>query len=174
MNRILRAIDALNKRAVSISSWLVAALIVVILYEVVARYVFNAPTTWAFGSFRMLGSTIIVMGWAYAQLLDSHVRVDVVYTHLSSRKRALINVIGTGLFFFPLFGVFIGKASSSMWHTLLSGKFITLYSLYYYGGATPLPLLHKILIVLGLCLFFLQFGARFIRDIYLLTRGKSL
>jgi len=102
IKRILRAIDTLNERVASISSWLVAFLIVVILYEVVSRYVFNAPTQWGFGSLRMLGSAIVVLGWAYAQLLDSHIRVDFIYTRLSPRKRALVNVIGTALFFFPL------------------------------------------------------------------------
>lgn len=162
MNSILRAIDALNRWTVSISSWFVAALIVVSLYEVISRYVFNAPTQWAFGSLRMLGSAIIVMGWAYAQLLNSHIRVDVLYTRLSPRKRALVDVIGTGLFFFPLFGAFIGLAGSSIWHSLS------------YHEVLLLPLLHKMIIVLGLCLFSLQTGARFTRNVYLLTRGRAL
>ena len=170
IKRILRAIDTLNERVASISSWLVAFLIVVILYEVVSRYVFNAPTQWGFGSLRMLGSAIVVLGWAYAQLLDSHIRVDFIYTRLSPRKRALVNVIGTALFFFPLFGALTVEAASSMWSALIGGKFIYVY----YGGAPPLPLLHKTLILLGLSLFFLQFGARFARDLYLLARGEAL
>ena len=170
IKRILRAIDALNERAASISSWLVAVLVVVILYEVVSRYVFNAPTQWGFGSLRMLGSAIVVLGWAYAQLLDSHIRVDFIYTRLSPRKRALVNIIGTGLFFFPLFGALTVQAGEAMWGALLGGKFVDIG----YSGAVPLPLLHKTLILLGLSLFFLQFGARFARDVYLLARGKAL
>ncbi len=170
IKRVLRAIDTLNERAASISSWLVAVLIVVILYEVVSRYVFNSPTQWAFGSLRMFGSAIVVLGWAYAQLLDSHIRVDFIYTRLSPRKQALVNIIGATLFFFPLFGALIVLASEAMWGALLGGKFVAIY----YGGAPPLPVLHKALILLGLSLFFLQFGARFTRDIYLLVRGKAL
>jgi TRAP-type mannitol/chloroaromatic compound transport system permease small subunit len=170
IKRILRAIDALNERAASISSWLVAVLIVVILYEVVSRYVFNAPTQWGFGSLRMVGSAIVVLGWAYAQLLDSHIRVDFIYIRLSERTKAVVNIIGTGLFFFPLFGALTAQAASSMWGTLLAGKFVNIY----YSGAPPLPFLHKALIFLGLGLFFIQFGARFARDVYFLVRGKAL
>ncbi|MGB2814035.1 MAG: TRAP transporter small permease subunit, partial [Dehalococcoidales bacterium] len=133
IKRILRAIDALNERAASISSWLVAVLIGVILYEVVSRYVFNAPTQWGFGSLRMLGSAIVVLGWAYAQLLDSHIRVDFIYTRLSPRKRALVNIIGTGLFFFQLFGALTVQAGEAMWGALLGGKFVDIG----YSGAVP-------------------------------------
>ncbi|MGB2878302.1 MAG: TRAP transporter small permease subunit, partial [Dehalococcoidales bacterium] len=107
---------------------------------------------------------------AYAQLLDSHIRVDFIYTRLSPRKRALVNIIGTGLVFFPLFGALTVQAGEAMWGALLGGKFVVIN----YSGAVPLPLLHKTLILLGLSLFFLQFGARFARDVYLLARGKAL
>ncbi len=170
MRKILRVIDSVNERAVSISSWLVAALIVVILYEVVARYVFNAPTTWAFGSFRMLGGAIVVLGWAYAQWHNSHVRVDVFYIHFSPRKRALVDVIGTGLFFFPLFAVFIKFAGSSIWHTSLAFAL----GMTSYPGKPSVNLPYTAVILIGLCLFFLQFVARFVRDVYILTKGRPL
>lgn len=166
MPKILHAIDSVNERAGSISSWLVAALVAVILYEVIARYVFNAPTTWGFGTMRMLGGAIVVMGWVYAQRHNSHIRVDIFYIRLSPRRKALIDVIGTGLFFFPLFGGFIVLAGESMWHTLLILM-----------GVGPqeksaVDLLYRIIIFTGLCLFFLQFVARFIRDVHILARGR--
>jgi TRAP-type mannitol/chloroaromatic compound transport system permease small subunit len=170
MRKILHAIDSVNEKAGSISSWLVAVLIAIILYEVISRYVFNAPTPWAFGTFRMVGGAIIVMGWAYAQLHNSHVRVDVFYIRFSPRKRALIDVIGTGIFFFPLFGAFIARAGSSTWHTWLA--FVV--SITSYHLKSPVNLLYQTIILVGLCLFFLQFVARFIRDVYILARGKPL
>jgi len=168
MRKILCVVDSVNERAGSISSWLVAVLIAVILYEVIARYVFNAPTTWGFNTLRMLGGAIVVLGWVYAQRHNSHIRVDVVYISLSPRQKALIDVIGTGIFFFPLFGAFIALAGSSMWHTLL--KLVTIS----YQVEATTNLLYKIIIFTGLCLFFLQFTARFIRDVYILAKGRLL
>jgi TRAP-type mannitol/chloroaromatic compound transport system permease small subunit len=170
MRKILRVIDLVNERAASISSWLVAVLIVVILYEVIARYVFNSPTTWAFGSLRMFGSAIIVLGWAYAQWHNSHIRVDVFYSRFSPRTRALVDAVGTGIFFFPLFAIFIKEAAISMWYSLLRGQLLTLN----YSGAPPSALLYKTLVLIGLCLFFLQFIARFTRDVYIFAKGRSL
>jgi len=170
MRKILRGIDSVNERAGSISSWLVVVLIAVILYEVIARYVFNAPTTWGFNTLRMLGGAIVVLGWAFAQRHNSHIRVDVFYIHLSPRQKALIDVIGTGILFFPLFGAFIALAGSSIWHTSLA---FTL-GMTSYPGKPSVNLLYTTVILIGLCLFFLQFLARFIRDVQILTKGRLL
>jgi TRAP-type mannitol/chloroaromatic compound transport system permease small subunit len=168
LSKILHVIDSVNERAASISGWLVAVLVALILNEVISRYVFNAPTTWSFNTFRMVGGAIIVLGWAYAQRHNSHIRVDVFYSRFSPRKKALIDVIGTVLFFFPLFVAFIQYVGSSVFLTLF--KLVTTD----YLVRAPAGLIYKTIILIGLCLFFLQFVARFMRDVYILTKGKTL
>ncbi|MBL7126732.1 MAG: TRAP transporter small permease subunit [Dehalococcoidales bacterium] len=168
MRKILHAIDSVNERVGAISGWLVLVLIIVILYEVIARYVFNKPTSWGFNTFRMISGALVVLGWAYAQRHNSHVRVDILYIRLSPRKQAFINAIGTGLFFFPLFGAFIGLVGARMWHTWQR------YTLSLASHQVPFPAnpLYQTIILIGLCLFFLQFTSRFIRDVHILIRGR--
>jgi TRAP-type mannitol/chloroaromatic compound transport system permease small subunit len=167
MRKILHAIDSVNERVGAISGWLVLVLIAVILYEVIARYVFNKPTSWGFNTFRMISGALVVLGWAYAQRHNSHVRVDLFYIRFSPRKQAFINVIGTGLFFFPLFGAFIVLMGASMWHTWLR------FTLSMASHQAPFPAnpLYQTIVLIGLCLFFLQFVSRFIRDVHILIRG---
>ncbi len=166
MRKILHIVDSINDRVGSISSWLLLALIFVILYEVIARYVFNNPTGWVFNSFRMINGALIVLGWAYAQRHNSHIRVDILYIRFSPRKKALVDVIGTGLFFLPLFGVLIVLAGESV------GR-----SYFFYmarqQGSLPTVLTYQIIVLIGLCLFFLQFAARFTRDFYILLKGRQ-
>jgi len=166
MRKLLHTIDSLNERVGSISGWLVLLLIVTILYEVIARYVFNDPTSWGFNTFRMTSGALIVLGWAYAQRYNSHIRVDILYTRFSPRKKAFIDVIGTGLLFLPLFGTFIGLAGRSVFRAYLS-------YMAYYQGSIPTNLLYLIIIFIGLCLFFLQFLARFVRDFHILVKGET-
>ncbi len=167
MRKILHVIDSVNERVGAISGWLVLVLIVVILYEVVSRYAFNKPTNWGFSTFRMISGALVVLGWAYAQRHNSHVRVDLLYIRFSARKQAFVNVIGTGLFFFPLFGAFIGLMGASMWQTWLR---FTL-SLASHQASFPANLLYQTIVLIGLSLFFLQFVSRFIRDVHILIRG---
>jgi len=166
MRKILRIIDSVNERVGAISGWLVLLLIIVILWEVVARYVFNAPTTWGFNSFRMLSGALIVFGWAYAQRYNSHIRVDILYSRFSPRKKAVIDVIGTGLLFLPLFATFTVLAGLSVQRSYIN------YILHH-QGSLPTNLLYQIVILIGLCLFFLQFLARFVRDFHILFKGET-
>lgn len=48
-------------------------------YEVVARYLFRAPTPWAFDLSYMLYGTIFMMAGAYTLSRDGHVRGDFIY-----------------------------------------------------------------------------------------------
>ena len=167
MRKILKLIDSINEFTGLLSSWLIIFMIVVILYEVIARYVFNAPTTWAFGDMRMLGGALIVLGWAYAQLHNSHIRVDVFYTHFSARKKALIDSLGSILFFFPLFGALTWVVISRIVEKINISQMLTLHFWYLPSN------LYNLLIMLGLCLTYLQFSAQLVRDIHTIAKGKQ-
>ena len=164
---MLRKIDSINEFAGSISSWLIILMVFVILYEVIARYVFNAPTSWAFGDMRMIGGALIVLGWAYAELHNSHIRVDVFYTHLSPRKQAVVDIIGHLLLFFPLFGGLTWLLIKNFSENLASHSFLKLQ--YWFS----IPNLFNIIITIGFCLTFLQFTAQFLRDAYTLIKGTQ-
>ncbi len=64
-----------------------------VFYDVVMRYFFNS------GSIAMqemewhLFSVIILIGISYTLKEDAHVRVDIVYDRLSSRKKAMIKYV---------------------------------------------------------------------------------
>jgi TRAP-type mannitol/chloroaromatic compound transport system permease small subunit len=167
MRKVISIIDSINEKTGALSSWLVIVLIVVILIEVIARYVFNTPTSWAFDSMRLIGGAIIVLGWAYAQLYDSHIRVDIFYTCLSTRGKALIDILGSVLFFFPLFGALTWLVISQTIKELLkTNQLLPLQSWY-----SPSSL-YGVVFIIGLCLTCLQFAAQLARDIYTLVKGK--
>ncbi len=68
-------------------------------YEVIARYVFNSPTNWAHeGMFLMFGMQYLIAG-GFCLRENAHVRVDVIYSQLSERARALADLV-TSVFFF--------------------------------------------------------------------------
>jgi TRAP-type mannitol/chloroaromatic compound transport system permease small subunit len=167
MRKILHTIDAINERAGAISSWFLLFLIAVILYEVIARYVFNRPTTWGFNSFRMISAVLVVLGWAYAQRYNSHIRVDILYTRFSLRTKAFVDVIGTSLLFMPLFATFTVLVGLEVRHHYWS------YTTLSHMSGIPTNLIYHSIILFGLCLFLLQFLATLARDIHTLIKGKS-
>ena len=51
----------------------------ILFYEVIQRYVFNSPTIWVYELCGILYGIFFLLGGAYAQLYEAHIRVDCVY-----------------------------------------------------------------------------------------------
>lgn len=168
MRTIVRVIDSISNGMAKTISWACVALVGVLVYEVTARYVFNAPTIWAHEIAPMLGVAIVALGWAHTHCHDGHVRVDIFYSRLSARGKAIIDVVGSLLFLFPLLIVLIYVAANHTWFAWSMGEVFKESILY--PPAWPL----RATMLLGLSLFTVQGVALFIRDLYLLIREKPL
>ncbi|MBA7537145.1 hypothetical protein ES705_29412 [subsurface metagenome] len=107
MKAVLHTIDLVSDWTAKVISWLAVALVVVLVFDVVERYVFGGATIWAYETGVMLGATIYIMGWAYVHRIREHIRVDVFYVHLSPRVQVIIDIVGTLLFLLPLLYVMI-------------------------------------------------------------------
>jgi TRAP-type mannitol/chloroaromatic compound transport system permease small subunit len=95
-NRLISRINGFAGEFVAY--WSIIA-VFVYYYEVVARYVFNSPTNWAHeGMFLMFGMQYLIAG-GFCLRENAHVRVDVIYSQLSTKARAVADII-TSVFFF--------------------------------------------------------------------------
>ncbi|MFV0438693.1 MAG: TRAP transporter small permease subunit [Desulfopila sp.] len=103
MKRLLGAIDALSILSGKASSFLTLPIIFIIMYEVISRYVFNAPTVWASEIIAILCGIYLVMGGAYVLQMDAHVKVDIIYSNFSRRQRTIIDIITSPLILLYLF-----------------------------------------------------------------------
>ena len=77
-----------------IGAFIILVLVVAMVYEVLARYFFSAPTKWAFEMAYMLMGTSFMFGIAYCMQMGRHIRVDFVYDHVSVRTRQIIDLAG--------------------------------------------------------------------------------
>ncbi|MGR2689875.1 TRAP transporter small permease subunit [Pelomicrobium sp. G1] len=84
------------------AAWLVIPLIAASCYEVFSRYVLNEPTLWAFEIGYMVMGTHFLIGMAYTLRENEHVRVDLFYSHVSRRARALIDAFTYVVLVLPL------------------------------------------------------------------------
>jgi len=97
LRKFIMITNSFSEWSGKISSFLVYVGMFILVFEVVARYFFNAPTVWAHGySQRVFGSYFIMIG-AYTLLQNGHVRVDVLYRRFSVRGRAFLDVINYAL-----------------------------------------------------------------------------
>jgi TRAP-type mannitol/chloroaromatic compound transport system permease small subunit len=168
VKKFLNVVDAISEWTGSISRWLCIGLIAVATYDVIMRYVFNAPTVWAYEVSMMTGAAIYALGWAYGHLHKSHVRVDIIYSHLSARGQAILDIVCSLLFMFPLLTFLSISAISWSFQAWEIGE--KMMESFWYPPAGPL----RTIFAFGLILFLLQGVAEFIKAIYVATRGKAL
>lgn len=88
------AITTLNRWIFQATVWLMAIVVPVMLYEVIARYVFNAPTVWGMELAVLLFGPYFLLGGPYLLHLKGHVALDVARQRLSpawQRRLDLVN-----------------------------------------------------------------------------------
>ncbi|MCW8891337.1 MAG: TRAP transporter small permease subunit [Sedimenticola sp.] len=129
MQKLLRfsgLIDAVNERIGQLISWLVVAMVLLGVYNAITRKLSQtigldlSSNSYIEAQWYMF-SLVFLWGAAYALKHRAHVRVDILYSRVSERGKAWIDVIGTCLFLLPLsaliFYVSLTYAGDS-WHNM--------------------------------------------------------
>ena len=97
----LNPIEKITHYAAMFGMVCVPVMSVSILYEVISRYAFNAPTIWVFEISYMLMGISLLVGIAYCAQLRKHIRVDFLYDNVSTRTQALIDTAGYIILLIP-------------------------------------------------------------------------
>ena len=122
MLRVAGAIDRFTERSGVVLAWLIAPLMAAVAWEVIARYAFNAPTSWAYETIYMLYATMFMLGAAYALRAGAHIRTDFLWEKWSPRTQAAIEVVGYGAFFLPGMALFFLSGAEATWHALITDE----------------------------------------------------
>lgn len=101
-----RAVERLNDGVYAAIKWLTLLMIAVGAFNAIARYVtrytgVSLASNAYFDLQWYMFSLIFLLGAAYGLNRDVHVRVDVVYSRISARARAWIDILGTMFFLVP-------------------------------------------------------------------------
>lgn len=100
--RYIAGIEKITDATGLVAGYLMIPLVIVFLIEIVSRNVFNAPTTWAYGTCFIIGGIAAVLGFAYAMKEGAMVRIDVIYSRLREKTRCILDLVLYVVLFFPL------------------------------------------------------------------------
>ncbi|WP_051564041.1 TRAP transporter small permease subunit [Desulfovermiculus halophilus] len=162
---MLQVIDRISAWTGKAVAWLVPVLILELVYDTAARYLFNAPTAWSYDISYMLYGTIFLAAAAYTLQLDRHVRIELLYDRLSTRGRAIIDCLGYLVFFFPPLTALVCYGAQFAWKSwgILETGGQSMWQPPIYPFKTVLPLAAALLLVQGVALF--------IRSLRIVVRG---
>ena len=99
--KIITNIDKFSLFIGKIVSWIIIPLFLCMVYEVIARKFFLAPTMWAYDMSRFLYGGMFMLGAAYALSRGVHIRADFLYRNFKVKNQGLIDFWLYILFYFP-------------------------------------------------------------------------
>lgn len=105
--QLSRYIDELNDKFGIVATWLVLIACLVSAGNAASRYLFSESSNgWLEVQWYMFAG-IVLLGGPYTLKMNEHVRVDLIYSATSERRRIWIDIIGGFLFLLPLCAILI-------------------------------------------------------------------
>lgn len=136
--------------------YLVAALAT--LYEVVARYAFNAPTQWAFEVVMVLCAACWMLSSGYVTLRKRHIAITVISGSVSLPKQ----------WWLELFAMIVGVAALYLFLTDVTiMAYESIHEVELMGSAfnSPMPMMLKALLMFGATLYLVQLMVNLYRHV---------
>ena len=113
MNHLIRAVDRFNQFLGLSVAHLYFICVVITVYEVAARYFFNAPTQWAFEVVMVVCASAWVLSGSYITMRRGHIAITVLYDYTRGNARwwldLFILLVSIGTMFIFVY---------SLWHPM--------------------------------------------------------
>ncbi|NJO34434.1 MAG: TRAP transporter small permease subunit [Rhodospirillales bacterium] len=122
MARVITAIDRFSHAVGWLVAWFTVPIMGAMIYEVVARYAFTAPTVWAYDISRMFYGAAFVLGGGYALSRGIHIRSDFLYRNWSVKTQGRIDTMLYLTFFFPTMLLLLWVSGEWAWRAVSMGE----------------------------------------------------
>ena len=157
LKAFLKIINAVNDWVGNLLSYFLFLFFALLFMEVIFRYFFNSPTVWANELAQMLFGAYAILAGGYIMRTGGHVNVDIVYSRLSIKSKAGLDIF-TSILFFLFCGMLLIYGGSLAWDSLARFE--------HSQSAWNPPLYPaKLMIPLAALFLMLQGLAKLIRDI---------
>ena len=150
-------IDYISLKTGRATMYLVFVMMFILILSFVTRNIINIPLIWIIemDQFVMTGSYLL--GGGYSMLTDDHVRMDLIYSKLKDKTKALLDSLTSVFLIFYLVVLLIGSISSLTYTLETNQRLFTAWAPYVW------PI--KSIMTFGILLMLLQSIAIFFKDI---------
>jgi TRAP-type mannitol/chloroaromatic compound transport system permease small subunit len=165
--KVFRIIDSISNFTGNVVSLIAIPMIFALIFEVFARYIFHRPTIWSYDITYMIYGTHYLLGAAYTLYVKGHIRIDLIYMKFPPRGRALVDVLGYLIIFFPVVIILIFGSYD------LAKEAYEIKEVSQFSPWQPILWPFKGVICIGFVLLLVQGIAEFGRSLTTLFTGKQ-
>ena len=151
-------VENISEVAGKIAMWLSSILVLLICFDVLARYFFSVSFVSVFELEWHIFALIFLFGASFTLKHDKHVRVDIFYNQFSDKQKAIVNLIGCIFFLIPFCYIVIESSIPYFLNSYNLNEGSTDY------GGLPVRYIIKSMIMVGFTLLLLQGTALFFRS----------
>jgi TRAP-type mannitol/chloroaromatic compound transport system permease small subunit len=158
---LARAITNTNYWIARVMSYVVLILFVLLLGDVIMRYVQERPIAWSAEASKLIFGVYAIIGGGYVLARREHVNVDLFYASFSPKRKAAVD-IATSFLFFLFLGILLKESFSLAWDS------VERWEISYDTTWQPWLWPSKCMIFVAALLLFLQGIVKLIADVMIL------
>jgi len=153
----VKVIDYLSEKFGRLAMYLIFVMIGVLLLDAVTRNIINIPLSWCIEMAQFTITAYYIVGGPYSMQLDSHVRMDLLYSRFSRKNQARLDCFTALFLVVYLVCLLIGAISSTM--------YAIEYDQHKFSQWNPSMVPIKLIMVFGIALMLLQSISIFFKDL---------
>ena len=153
----VKVIDYLSTKFGRAAMYLIFVMIATLLVNAFTRNILNLPLSWCIEMAQFTMTAYYIVGGPYSMQLDSHVRMDLLYSRFSPRNQARLDSFTAIFLVVYLVCLLIGAISST--------EYAIEYNQRKFSQWNPSMIPIKLIMVFGIFLMLLQAISTFFKDI---------
>ena len=153
----VKTIDFISLKTGRATMYLVFVMMFILILSFVTRNIINIPLIWIIEMAQFVMTGYYLLGGGYSMLTDDHVRMDLIYSKLKDKTKALLDSLTSVFLIFYLVVLLIGSISSLTYTLETNQRLFTAWAPYVW------PI--KSIMTFGILLMLLQSIAIFFKDL---------
>ena len=153
----VNTIDYISLKTGRATMYLVFVMMFILILSFVTRNIINIPLIWIIEMAQFVMTGYYLLGGGYSMLADDHVRMDLIYSKLKAKTKALLDSLTSVFLVFYLVVLFYGSISSLTYTIETNQRLFTAWAPYVW------PI--KSIMTFGILLMLLQSIAIFFKDL---------
>ena len=153
----VKLVDWLCIKIGRLTMFMVFVMMFILVLSFVTRNIINIPLMWIIEMAQFIITGYYLLGGGYSMIMGDHVRMDLVYSKLSDRNKAKMDVFTSFFLVFYLVTLLYGSISSLNYTIETKQRLFTAWAPYVW------PI--KTIMLIGISLMLLQCISMFFKDI---------